>query len=256
MGINRGYMLKRNYLKLITLVGLTLGLFLSGCSKQESANQENQLRAEGKVAQAEKQLEEAKKELTATEQRTQEGDQPPAPQVQPRTVTLPSGSPIAVRTITSLSTKTHNTGEPFEAVLDQPLEIKDVVVARRGAAVTGVVSNSDSGGRVKGVASIALNLKTIRAESGELLSITTHSFNKNARTTKKKDGMKIGIASGVGAAIGAIAGGGKGAAIGAGVGAGGGSGLVLATRGDPAMVPSESLLRFRLAVPVTYTEKH
>jgi hypothetical protein len=247
---------KQNHLKLLVLVGLTLGLFLSGCSKQESATKENQLNAEGKVAQAENQLKEARKELMATKQRAQAGDQAPVPQVQPRIVTLPSRSPIAVRTITSLSTKTHQTGEPFEAVLDQTLEIDGVVVAGRGAAVTGVVSNSDPGGRVKGVASITLNLRTIRAESGELLSVTTQSFKKYARTTKKKDAMKIGIASGVGAAIGAIAGGGKGAAIGAGVGAGGGTGLVLATRGDPAVVPSESLLRFRLKAPVTYTEKH
>jgi hypothetical protein len=244
-GKNRGCMPKRNYLKLFALVGLTLGLFLSGCSKQESATEGNQLNAEGKVAQAEKQLEEAKKELTATEQRTQTADQQ-------RTVTLPSGSPIAVRTITSLSTKTHNTGEPFEAVLDQVLEIDNVVVAKRGASVTGVVSSSDPGGRVKGVASIALNLKTIRAESGELLSVTTQSLKKYARTTKKKDAMKIGITSGIGAAIGAIAGGGKGAAIGAGAGAAGGTGLVVATHGDPAVVPSESLLSFRLAAPVTY----
>ena len=246
---------KRNHLKLLALVGLTLGLFLSGCSKQESATEGNQLNAERKVAQAEKQLEEAKKELTATEQRTQAGEQPPVPQVQSRTVTLPSGAPIAVRTITSLSTKTHKTGDPFEAILDQTLEIDGVVIARRGAAVTGVVSNSDPGGRAKGVASITLNLKTIRAESGELLSVTTQSFSKNARTTKKKDATKIGIASGVGAAIGAIAGGGKGAAIGAGVGAAGGTGLVVATYGDPAVVQGESLLRFPLAAPVTYTEK-
>jgi hypothetical protein len=106
------------------------------------------------------------------------------------------------------------------------------------------------------VASISLNLKTIRADSGELLSISTQSFRKNARTTKKKDATKIGIGAGIGAAIGAIAGGGKGAAIGAGVGAGGGTGLVLATYGDPAVVPSESLIRFRLAAPVTYTENH
>jgi len=241
-------MTKRNHLKLLALVGLTLGLLLSGCSKQESATTGDQLRAEGKVAQAEMQLEEAKKELTATEQRTQVEDQP-------RTVTLPAASSIAVRTITSLSTKTHKTGEPFQAVLDQPLQIDDVVVARSGAAVTGVVSNSDPGGRVQGVASITLNLKTIRAESGELLSVTTQSLKKSARTTKKKDAMKIGIASGIGAAIGAIAGGGKGAAIGAGVGAGGGTGLVVATHGDPAVVLSESLLHFRLAAPITYTEK-
>lgn len=138
---------KRNHVKLLALVGLTLGLFLSGCSKQESSIEGDQLSAEEKVAQAEKQLEEAKKELAATEQQTQAGEKPPAPQAQLRTITLPSGTAIAVRTITSLSTKTHKTGEPFDALLDQTLEIDGVVVAGRGAAVTGVVSNSDPGGR-------------------------------------------------------------------------------------------------------------
>jgi len=241
---------------LLALVGLTLGLFLPGCSKQESATEENQRNAEERVVQAEKQLEAARNELASAEQRTKAEEKSQVPQVQLRTVTLPSGAPIAVRTIASLSTRTHKTGDPFEAILDQTLEIDGVVIAGRGAAVTGVVSNSDPGGRTKGVASITLNLKTVRAESGELLSVTTRSFSKNARTTKKKDATKIGIASGVGAAIGAIAGGGKGAAIGAGVGAAGGTGLVVATHGDPAVVTGESLLRFPLAAPITYTEKH
>src|SRR6266511_178751 len=53
----------------------------------------------------------------------------------------------------------------------------------------------------------------------------------------------------------AIAGGGKGAAIGAGAGGGAGTGLVLATRGDPAVVPSESKLTFRLQGPITVTKR-
>jgi hypothetical protein len=237
-------MFKRDHRILLALVGLALGLLLSGCSKLENAANRNQLHAEGKVAQAEKQLEEARKELTAAGQQTQAGAPRPVPQAQLRTVTLPPGSTIAVRIIASLSTKTHETGAPFEAVLDQALEIDNVLIASRGAPATGVVSSSDQGGRVKGVASITLNLKTIRAESGDLLSVTTQSFRKNARTTKKKDAMKIGIGAG------------KGAAIGAGVGAGGGTGLVLATYGDPAVVPNGSMLRFRLAVPLIYTENH
>jgi hypothetical protein len=67
--------------------------------------------------------------------------------------------------------------------------------------------------------------------------------------------MKIGIGAGIGAAIGAIAGGGKGAAIGAGAGGGAGTGLVLATRGDPAVIPGESQLTFRLQGPITVTKR-
>jgi hypothetical protein len=72
-----------------------------------------------------------------------------------------------------------------------------------------------------------------------------------ARATKGRDAMKIGIGSGVGAAIGAIAGGGMGAAIGAAAGGGAGTGVVLATRGAPAVIPSESVLHFALRSPIT-----
>jgi hypothetical protein len=76
-----------------------------------------------------------------------------------------------------------------------------------------------------------------------------------AKGTKKEDAVKVGVGSGIGAAIGAIAGGGKGAAIGAGVGAGAGTGVVLATKGDPAVIPSESALTFQLKAPLTVARK-
>jgi hypothetical protein len=56
MGIHRGCIPKRNRLKLLALVVITLGLFLSGCSKQDSATEGDQRRAEGKVVKAEPQL--------------------------------------------------------------------------------------------------------------------------------------------------------------------------------------------------------
>ena len=54
-------------------------------------------------------------------------------------------------------------------------------------------------------------------------------------------------------AISARAGGGKGAAIGAGVGAGAGVGTNLATRGESAVIPAETLIEFKLVAPVTVT---
>lgn len=274
-------MYKTNLLKCLAAAGLALALVLAGCTKKA---ENEQLTAEEKVAEAQKQLEEAKKELEASQQQAQEAapgaaktaqkgapasgsgwsqgstSKPanaPAPPAAPkvREVTLPAGTDISVRTITALSTKTSQTGQPFEGTLNKALEVDGVVVAERGAAVKGVVAESDPGGRVKGVASIALRLTSIQVASGEILEVNTGAIAKDAPSTKKKDAVKVGIASGIGAAIGAIAGGGKGAAIGAGAGAAGGTGVVMATRGDPAVVPSESLLTFRLAAPVTYTEK-
>jgi hypothetical protein len=83
------------------------------------------------------------------------------------------------------------------------------------------------------------------------VAIQTSSSGAQAKQTHGEDAKKIGIGAGIGAAIGAIAGGGGGAAKGAAAGAGAGTGAVLATHGDAAVIPAESVLRFELAEPVT-----
>lgn len=183
------------------------------------------------------------------------GDSKPAPvPAGPVNHTLEAGTPIAVRTAGMISTKTSSSGSTFQANLHQPLEVDGYVIAPRGAAVEGVVLNSDPGGRVKGVASITVGLRRIILPDGRSLAITTDNRGAVARTTKRNDAVKVGVMSGIGAAIGAIAGGGKGAAIGAGAGAAGGTGVVLGTRGAPAEIAAESVLTFKLAAPVSVQE--
>ena len=124
------------------------------------------------------------------------------------------------------------------------------MLAPKGAEVEGRIVESDPGGRVNGRARIAVQLSGLQA-GGRTLRITTNTIVREAKATKAKDATKIGIGSGIGAAIGAIAGGGKGAAIGAAAGAAGGTGVVVATRGDPAVIPSESVMIFELRSPLT-----
>ena len=169
----------------------------------------------------------------------------------PRKTTLPAGTALTVRTTNSLSTKSVQSGETFTASLEDPIMDGSRVVAQKGATVYGKVVNADTGGRVKGVASLTIRLTELQTADGQRLAINTDSYGVQAKTTKKKDATKVGIASGVGAAIGAIAGGGDGAAKGAGIGAGAGAGAVLATRGDPAVIPSESVITFSLTESVT-----
>jgi hypothetical protein len=128
------------------------------------------------------------------------------------------------------------------------------VIAKRGAAVEGVITEADDGGRVKGKAFMTLSLRKLTTADGRTISIQTSNASQEAKSGKKKDAAKVGIATGIGAAIGAIAGGGRGAAIGAGAGAAGGTGMVLATKGEAAVVPAESVLTFTLAAPVTVQE--
>jgi hypothetical protein len=180
---------------------------------------------------------------------------PPPPPPPPRTYTLKEGRTVAVYTTTSLSTKTNQSGEKFSATLAEPIVDGDWVIAKKGAHVEGVVVESDPGGKVKEVASIAVTLDSLTLADGRSVRLSASQVLRQAKTTKGKDAKKIGIGAGVGAAIGAIAGGGKAAAIGAGVGGAAGTGAVLATHGDPAVISAETRLSFTLRSPVKITEQ-
>jgi hypothetical protein len=169
-------------------------------------------------------------------------------------VTLPEGTLLAVRTTSVLSTKTQESGETFTATLEQPLLYEGREMAAKGARVEGLIVKADKGGRVKGVASLTVRLTGLHAD-GQMIEISTNAVTHNARTTKGRDATEIAAGAGIGAVIGALAGGGKGAAIGAGAGGAAGTGVVLATRGDPAVIPSETVLNFELRAPVTIARR-
>lgn len=168
-----------------------------------------------------------------------------------RTYTLPSGSSIRVQTTSTLSTKTVQQGATFAGSLVDPITVDGTVIADRGANVVGRVVQVDAGGRVKGKAFLEVALTSIQLVNGESASVQTAPFSQEAKSATGKDAAKVGIASGIGAAIGAIAGGGKGAAIGAGVGAGAGTGAVLATKGEAAVIPAESVINFQTQSPIS-----
>ena len=219
----------------IVYVGLALAALLvpAGCNKDSGSNQEEPEQTTG----------------------ARDGGSGAALAAKPQasTVTLPEGTPLTVRTTTALSTKTQQSGQTFTAHLEQPLFYSGREIAPKGAAVEGEIVEADKGGRVKDRASLAVQLTRLDTAGGQV-EISTNTITREANATKRKDAAKIGIGSGVGAAIGAIAGGGKGAAIGAAAGAGAGTGVVLATHGDAAVIPSETVLEFALRSPVTFAQ--
>jgi hypothetical protein len=164
---------------------------------------------------------------------------------------MPEGTQLIVRTTTTISTKNQQTGQVLSANLEQPMVLNGREIVPKGTEVEGRIVESDNGGRVKGLATLAVEMTRLHIGGGRVVGISTGTIARSANTTKKKDALKVGIGSGVGAAIGAIAGGGKGAAIGAAAGAGAGTAVVLATHGDSAVIPSETVLHFALTAPVT-----
>lgn len=173
----------------------------------------------------------------------------------PNKVTIPAGTLLTVRLGEKLSTEKNQPGDQFSAVLDQPLVIDGFVLAERGSKAQGRIVELDRGGKVKGLAQIALELTSVRTADGQNIKVNTASFKKQAEADTKRDAAKVGIGAAIGAAIGAIAGGGKGAAVGAGVGGAAGAGDVMLTRGKAAEIPVETRMSFRLSEPVVVTEK-
>jgi hypothetical protein len=158
---------------------------------------------------------------------------------------------LTIRTTRVLSTKTMKTGDPFSAILDEPIKSGDWVVAGTGAKVDGRIVEADKGGRVKGKANLVIELTALTTSDGQRIEIVTSPVGSEAAANKGKDAAKVGVGAGAGAAIGAIAGGGKGAAIGAVVGGGAGA----AMRGDAAEIPAESVVMFELRSPVRIEER-
>jgi hypothetical protein len=179
----------------------------------------------------------------------------PLPPPAPRQVTLRTGTAIPVRIDESLSSDRNVAGDTFNGSLAEPLVVDGLVIAERGAHVTGRILDAQRAGRVSGTAVLGLALTGLHTSDGQRVAISTEPWTKQADNSHVEDAEKIGGGAALGAIIGAIAGGGKGAAIGAGIGGGAGAGTVMATRGKAVNVPTETVVRFRLASRVTITER-
>lgn len=178
-----------------------------------------------------------------------------APVRQPHVVTLESGTNLVIRLGEALSTDRNYTGDTFRATLESPIIREGFIIAERGSKVLGRVVNARKAGRMEGVSDLTLALTEINTTDGQHVRIESSTYEKRGSVSAGEDAAKIAGGAALGAILGAIAGGGRGAAIGAGAGGAAGTGAVFVTRGKPASLPIEARLTFRLATPVTITER-
>jgi hypothetical protein len=176
---------------------------------------------------------------------------PPAPP-QPRTVTVPAGAIITVRTIDSIDSAVNTTGQVFKASLDAPIVVDDHVIVPKGADAYVKLVNASSAGKIKGRSELTLDIQSIVFQ-GKTYNVTTSDVKQAGASRGKNSAAKIGGGAALGALIGGLAGGGKGAAIGAGVGAGAGTGVQVFTKGQQIKIPSETRLDFTLQEPFDIT---
>jgi hypothetical protein len=172
---------------------------------------------------------------------------PPPPPDAPQLMELPPGTPIHVRTIEAIDSRTAGVNREYAASLSESLMVNGLVVAPRNADVRLRVVEDKKAGAVSGRTTLVLQISAIRM-NGQLVNVDTGSSVKESGSQGAKTATR-GIVGGLlGAGIGAMAGGGKGAAIGAGAGSAVGVASAMIS-GEEVRVKPETRLDFSLSTP-------
>jgi hypothetical protein len=174
-----------------------------------------------------------------------------APVVKPADVNIPAGTTLAIRINQHISVKTTPAGSRFTGELAEGYTDRDGrTILPRGTPVAGVVEESHQRGRFKGASVLDLRLTSLSL-NGQNYPLATHDVVRSKKGKGKRTGAFIGGGTGLGALIGGLAGGGKGALIGGAAGAGAGTAGAAFTGNRDLDIPSESIIRFRLADDLT-----
>lgn len=166
-------------------------------------------------------------------------------------VTIPAGTWITVHVSEPISSDHNQKGDGFNGTLARPLIADGHVIAHAGQMISGVVSQAEKAGRVKGVSKLGLEVTEIALADGRQVPVKTTLNERRGDTSVGRDAAAIGTTTGVGAAIGAAVNGGVGAGVGAGAGLVVSTIGVLLTRGHQTVVYPEQALTFRLETPIT-----
>lgn len=181
---------------------------------------------------------------------------PPVPAPPPvpvaKTITLPAGTVLSVRTVEDLNSATAQPDQGFHATLAQDLILDNMIAIPQGTPILGRVVDAKDATHFKGNSLLAVELTRIDLH-GRHVAVVTDTVSKQGSGRGRNTAEKAGGGALLGTLIGALAGGGKGAAIGAVAGAGAGTGINAATRGQQVQIPSETLLTFQLQSPITVT---
>jgi hypothetical protein len=185
----------------------------------------------------------------------------------PDTLTLPAGTYLQVRLLTTLSSKTTETGDPWTGRIVEPVFAKGQEVIPEGSMVDGHVTYVKEAGRIKSKGEMRLVAETITtphdvkyqvvaslqdAQGAEDVKVTGQEGTvKGGGKSAKGQAKEAGIGAGAGAAVGAIAAGGSGALYGAGIGLAASLIHGLLKHGHNVILPQGTELTFTLGRDTT-----
>jgi hypothetical protein len=181
---------------------------------------------------------------------------PTAAVVTTKTYELPEGTELSVRSEETIDSGVAVEGQAFAAeITDNVKDAAGDVVIPDGANATILIKSASKGSRFRDASDLVLDLGSVSigGKKYELSTVDLVQSGKQGVGGNKRTAEFAGGGAAIGAVIGALAGGGKGAAIGAGSGAGGGVLAEVLTKGGSIKVPAETVLTFKLDMPLKVT---
>jgi hypothetical protein len=170
-----------------------------------------------------------------------------APTIRPADVNVPAGTNLAIRINQHISVKTSQVGDRFDGELVEPVVgPNDRVIIPKGTPVGGIIDASHKRGHFKGASILELRLTSLTL-NGTRYPLQTSDLTRTKKGKGKRSAAFIGGGTGLGMLIGGIASGGTGLLIGGLAGAGAGTAVGGLTGNRDIDIPSESIVRFRLA---------
>ncbi len=166
-----------------------------------------------------------------------------------REVVIPAGTVLPVRLDSGIGSDISRVEQRVNGHLSQAIVIDGITAIPAGSAVSGVVTDVQRPGKVKGRAHIGVRFS--RLSVGEQsYTMATRANGWTGRSAKQKDARNIAVPAAGGAVVGAIVGGKKGAAIGAAAGGGAGTAYVMSTRGPEVRLGRNAAVSVRLTEPL------
>jgi hypothetical protein len=107
-------------------------------------------------------------------------------------VTLRAGMTILVRINEALSSQRTLAGNTFTASLVEPIVVDGLVIAERGARVTGRVLDAENG-RISGVPTLQLALSSVTTADGQHVSIATDPWTKRGQAVELPGETVVGF---------------------------------------------------------------
>ena len=160
-------------------------------------------------------------------------------------IEVPQGTALSMRLQTTLSTKTAQVGDRFEAEVSSPVYVNGELAIPEGAEVSGRLIVAEQPGKASGRGKLQLAYDKLRFD-GHSYDLNSRSPVYESQSGTAKDVGLIGGGAVAGGVVGGVLDGGSGAVKGAVIGGAAGTGASLLTRGPQLELGQGTALRLQL----------